>query len=582
MAQNDPCRPSETSAARIPNITILRQQLQYGEARLARCNAFYDDLRVFRKKYNTPTGLRGVDLHDWRSPVHQSALAEMTLAFLETEGNGEVYWPSDATSPNFNPLQYSKDHHMIKKIVKQLIFRLNQQQYRNTKYKRKGEPVDNEPGNLQPQPVYNSIEINSDESPAKTPSVSPPVNVDDIYVSSNAPPRDIAATNSFARRAQNVYIVDDDPFEVPDSPDIPPSDKMQYLKRKSRSEKSSRLPKRPKSSQSRKFANRINPQTDNNQSSGATKRTSPRGKKTIHRPERANTEEFNMAVGSPPLTTRSGAETHKGQNRDPKGVRQTPEEIINYIRRNRPSVTSETSTSAAHIRRNSRMDPPIDPGLDPIIPSPLPQLSRSTSVSSIAAETAILAQQRPLPSPASMAETLQQTRETSKQTPASPKRPQAQTPVQKQSPASTPALLAPLAPPVASLPAPQKRSVDFVYRAIISRSPLYQYKTWKPRGRFQDKSLAELIQELPFDKDIKGLILRLQGPGIAVQETVNCDEEEKFDTAKRRFNKLIGICNANQARAHPGKTLILEFEIEPLKSDDQVNDDEDEVVEVEW
>jgi hypothetical protein len=100
--------PSEMAATRIPKITDLRDQLHYGDARLLRCSAFSDDLRVFRRRYSSK-GIRGADLWDWKSSEHQAALNDMTANFLDDQSYGELYWPSDPTSPNFNSLQYSED-----------------------------------------------------------------------------------------------------------------------------------------------------------------------------------------------------------------------------------------------------------------------------------------------------------------------------------------------------------------------------------------------------------------------------------------------------------------------------------------
>lgn len=101
--------PSEIAAARIPKITELRDQLCYGDAKLSRCSAFSDDLRVFRRRYSLGP-FRGADLWDWKSSEHQAALKLMTASFLDHHGYGEVYWPSDPASPNYNSLQYSKDN----------------------------------------------------------------------------------------------------------------------------------------------------------------------------------------------------------------------------------------------------------------------------------------------------------------------------------------------------------------------------------------------------------------------------------------------------------------------------------------
>jgi hypothetical protein len=96
------------TAASIPTITVLRDQLDYGDSQSKRCDVFYDDIRVFRKKYRSSTGLSGDDLHNWKSPEHQAALTEMSRAFLDTDGNGSRYWPDDDGSSNRNKLQYSR------------------------------------------------------------------------------------------------------------------------------------------------------------------------------------------------------------------------------------------------------------------------------------------------------------------------------------------------------------------------------------------------------------------------------------------------------------------------------------------
>jgi hypothetical protein len=95
-------------AASVPNITTIREMLDYGDAKLARCDVFYDDMRTFRKKYKPGGGLSGVDLQDWGSKEHQAGLTRMTEAYLDEGGNGSIFWPDDA-SPYKNKLRYSID-----------------------------------------------------------------------------------------------------------------------------------------------------------------------------------------------------------------------------------------------------------------------------------------------------------------------------------------------------------------------------------------------------------------------------------------------------------------------------------------
>ena len=101
---------SKVVASSIPTISALRQQLGYGDRHLNRCSTFYDDVRVFRKKYLTHDGFSGISFYNWKSPEHQAGLTEMTDAYLDEEGNGALYWPDNDASINRNKLRYSQDH----------------------------------------------------------------------------------------------------------------------------------------------------------------------------------------------------------------------------------------------------------------------------------------------------------------------------------------------------------------------------------------------------------------------------------------------------------------------------------------
>ena len=96
----------KVSASSIPNITNLREALDYGNPSLRRCMAFYDDIRVFRKIFRTANGIHGLDLHDWNSEEHQTGLDEMTTSYLDGKHNGALFWPQDEASPNCNRFSY--------------------------------------------------------------------------------------------------------------------------------------------------------------------------------------------------------------------------------------------------------------------------------------------------------------------------------------------------------------------------------------------------------------------------------------------------------------------------------------------
>ena len=97
-------------ATAIPNVTALRRDLDYGDAQLPRCTTFYKATKTFRGTFQTTRGVSGIDLHKWKSREDQAGLTEMTAAFLDKAGNGQVFWPNNKSAANYNIYQYSKDH----------------------------------------------------------------------------------------------------------------------------------------------------------------------------------------------------------------------------------------------------------------------------------------------------------------------------------------------------------------------------------------------------------------------------------------------------------------------------------------
>ncbi|KAK0729455.1 hypothetical protein B0H67DRAFT_155 [Lasiosphaeris hirsuta] len=203
-------------AASIPNITALRNDLDYGDARLPRCATFNDDTRAFRRKFKTSHGVDGVDLYDWRSQVSQAGLNEMTMAYLDKEGNGELFWPDDKSSKNYNQYHYSKDRDRIRRLVKQLFFRLNQQQFRNQKYKNKDNSDAREDDDNRGRNRQTAIDVESTINHG-----SPRSNEESATVESAT-----ADLSNFDQMYDGLPVldgVDEDVFEVPESnPTSPP------------------------------------------------------------------------------------------------------------------------------------------------------------------------------------------------------------------------------------------------------------------------------------------------------------------------------------------------------------------------
>ena len=133
-------------ASSLPKIGELRAQLGFGgnpssasssspsdRQQTLRTQVFNDTLRIFRSTYVTSAGVPGAELYDWKSRDHQHELARMAEVFLDEQGNGDKFWPLDN-----HDLCYATHHKIIKRSMIELLFRLNQQQYRNNRYKKRG------------------------------------------------------------------------------------------------------------------------------------------------------------------------------------------------------------------------------------------------------------------------------------------------------------------------------------------------------------------------------------------------------------------------------------------------------------
>lgn len=134
-------------------------------------------------------------------------------------------------------------------------------------------------------------------------------------------------------------------------------------------------------------------------------------------------------------------------------------------------------------------------------------------------------------------------------------------------------------PAVSKQGAQAKSPINFTYRIILSRLPVYQSKNWRPNGKFQDKSLKQLLQELPL-KSPKELIFTLEGPSIKVEEQIDCEDELGFEAMKRHFNKVIKSSLSNHNTV--GEPLCLEIEIEPVHGDEPARGGEADGDDFDW
>lgn len=126
-----------------------------------------------------------------------------------------------------------------------------------------------------------------------------------------------------------------------------------------------------------------------------------------------------------------------------------------------------------------------------------------------------------------------------------------------------------------------KPSVNFSYRVVLTRKPKTITERWSPRGRFQDKTLAELLKELPFGDDLlpsgddsQGLIFTIESECMRTVERLAGDDEEGFASMKRYINMEIREWFARRMRAGSvGKgRLDVDVLIDRIASDE--DDDE--------
>jgi hypothetical protein len=95
-----------------------------------------------------------------------------------------------------------------------------------------------------------------------------------------------------------------------------------------------------------------------------------------------------------------------------------------------------------------------------------------------------------------------------------------------------------------------------MYRVVLTRKPKTITERWTPRGRFQDKTLVELLKELPFGDEIltsgeesRGLIFTIESECMRTVERLAYDDEGGFASMKRYINMEIREWFARQMRS---------------------------------
>ncbi|EFQ25215.1 hypothetical protein CGRA01v4_06440 [Colletotrichum graminicola] len=579
----------------VPRITTLRQELNYGDGKSFQCQAFYDDLRAYRKKFVSSTGLEGSLLHDWKSRDHQTALGEMTRAFLQRDGNGHRYWPDDETSAHYNGLRYSSDHAKIKRLLKQLFFRLNLQQYRNTKYKKNKSEEGNQQKRSGKTPSdaidldhiaegpSNLLDSDPEDSPrsAKNPNttISSDVNTADVNtadVTNPLLPGSQHHPGSTSELGKDPYHVSGSPeprfaLQVPPQLGQPMSGTMRAPPGQTRRSVShSEDEPRAKRAKTGGFSctsktTSVSTELNGDHAELFVNRYSPRRRKQRLFPDMIPIEE---ACRSPKSTSSSAVTGDvEASGLDAESLVNEPSTAVQPpVRPPRPTVEDvfdEESLRSYISDMVNRLND--ESGLH----------TTEAAFQSTAITTAPLALM--LPDKATFAP------------------PSLASPTTGDAPSSrpSPALAPPLAPPTttrdgqekgeaakeekdASMgpPANKKPRVDFVYR-VITRQPAYRGDPWVPTGNFRDKSISELESELPLRVEAADLValrfvLLHVGTETRAEQIVPRGHDEKFAAAKRYFDGVIRSCIARTAG---GGQALIEFEIEAMTDEKPVVDD---------
>jgi len=134
-------------------------------------------------------------------------------------------------------------------------------------------------------------------------------------------------------------------------------------------------------------------------------------------------------------------------------------------------------------------------------------------------------------------------------------------------------------------------NVEIIYRVVFSRTPVLRSKGWRPERNFLERSLQELVQELPIKGHINALVFTLEvshtrseppqeGPDVHVEEQINHNETNRFEAMKRYFNSIIRECISKHS--DPKSMLVVEIEIEAQGLEKTTIDEAVETEEIGW
>ncbi|KAL2192292.1 hypothetical protein P885DRAFT_82332 [Corynascus similis CBS 632.67] len=497
----------------------------------------------------------------------------MTVAYLEKEGNGMLFWPDDKSSDNYNKYQYSKDHVRIKQLVKQLFFRLNQQQFRNKKYK-------------------NKADSNNKSADSRGHSETTAIDVDAIVVESIRPLTDPAVKFSepsptevsrFDRPyggqelglQEEVQLGDaDDVYAVPASPP-----RMRQFE----SENEPLKKKHPPTSANESPQDRLSKRQKLQQRSSGSARDdepsvksptgqtwkSPRARRIVRREGyhgldvlnefidptlegfRLNTSDLPHQASSPRVsktTFKSPADTSTNdpvQSDELRGKAQEDRTLLPELEARSSPRSSPGNEDGLNLDRDQAYLGAVHVALTPSHPG---NLGISGNTDNQPKQPLVRPSTSPTPGPGGS---------------ASGGRGEG------------------------GSGSGSKFSIEFIYRIVLSRTPKTVTERWTPQGRFQDKTLAQLLKELPFhdnSDESQGLIFTIDSPCMTTTERILNNDEGGFLSLKGYINREIRAWLARQRRlgVETQPRLLVDILIERMSDEKEQELDGLEDLELQW
>ncbi|KAI0973548.1 hypothetical protein F4678DRAFT_403462 [Xylaria arbuscula] len=509
---------SQTPPTNLPKISTLRQQLGYGDVDSGGYNAFVLDVRAFRKKFNTRKELAGSSLTDWKSSEHQGGLTEMANAYLETCGNR--FWPNSPLAASGNKLRYSQDSAKIKSLMKQLFYRLNEQEVRNKKYKNKGKQVSNtgsvnERGHSPEEPIDVSSTEDDQGIPPKPFSslMQPSLKSTHLNDYSFEP---INSTRRSESKRNHAYVEDEENYDASQSP--------------------------PRKAVKRRDAKRTPPISTSYSQAGkstkaaslsvesSTKRKSPRSKQTLKMDGYATGQDYADAMAATEAPTTQAQDTDSLPKQAALSASRSGR-VVNFL--GVPRLSSRTKDEASpNDNSSSAQETPFGAPMSfDTIQDPLPQ---DTTLTSPASQELVVSRTRPGP------EAL----------PSKPDR--SQEPTQKAQ---------------GDVPRPsKKRRVEFIYR-IVTRNPHLSFRRWYPTRKLEETTSTQFMDELATRDDAKGLAFRVEVNEISIVEEIRRGNEFEFDQLRKLIKRAVKeeLGSRELADSHP---LACVIEVEPIMNDD--------------